>query len=438
MGCLLAAIGIVVLGTAAGAAPSPLAFTRVDLPVEPPPRLFRAAATTADGTALLVGGGGPDGSAEPADTWTYTNRFGWTAHCGTTTPDTDPCPIGVRVLPGVGRGPDGVVLYGGFVDALGDGTNTHDDAWVWDGSEWQPICDGCPPGGRGMFAMAGNGEVVVLYGGVGPGGPLNDTWVFDGTTWTNTCGGSSGIPCGPTSLMGAAMVWDGVRFVMFGGAEPVPGDPVALDDTWAFDGATWAKICGASGGGTPCGPDGRALASIASVGVDAAGGAVMMQGGNIFGAEQSILRDAWRWDRTEWSQLAVPWDGPPVVWPEGEGPPRGSWPLIGSATAAADPCQVVYATTGVDVGGLFTATYLGADPAAGCVGDPVTTTSSTPATTPTSTASQAGTAPAARIANTGPASAGRQAVLGAALVAAGGACLVLARAGRRRTTPAHR
>ncbi|MES2305124.1 MAG: kelch repeat-containing protein [Gemmatimonadota bacterium] len=77
-----------------------------------------------------------------------------------------------------------VVLYGGAA-VLDPEASALDDTWEWDGTTWREIrVRG--PGGRNHHAMHWDParRVIVLYGGMGPGGEHgNETWGYDGTTW---------------------------------------------------------------------------------------------------------------------------------------------------------------------------------------------------------------------------------------------------------------
>ena len=61
------------------------------------------------------------------------------------------------------------------------------DTWTWDGTHWQKVADGGPPGryAHGMVFDEGAG-VVLLYGGAAAhrDAPLSDMWQWDGLRWT--------------------------------------------------------------------------------------------------------------------------------------------------------------------------------------------------------------------------------------------------------------
>jgi hypothetical protein len=206
--------------------------------------------------------------------------------------------------------------------------------------------------------MGGNGEQVVMFGGLGGSGALDDTWVFDGTTWKQTCGTGAPVSCGAPGVAAAAIGWDGTQFVMFGGSPFGDSDSVPpVDDTWTFDGTKWTQVCGASMS-EPCGPAGRSLAGAAfQRAADASRqGMVMGGGGNLFGAEQqSLRRDVWMFRAGTWTQLPTPWDDAEVSWTEGEQqPPTGSGPLIPLLAGRTASCQVLmFGQNPVDRGADF-------------------------------------------------------------------------------------
>ncbi len=321
-----------------------------------PGRIFSAAAGTADGESVVVyGGESPDdaGNQVLADTWVYRPDTGWVAKCGSTVPEaTGPCGPGLRSTGALATGPTGVVLFGGSDSGIdgggsGSGTGPATDTWVWDGDAWTQVCAAgtCGPAGRSFPGMAGNGDQVVLFGGLTDTGVLDDTWVFDGTTWTQTCGSGQPAACGAPGAVGAAIGWDGTQFVMFGGAPMGSsglGDPV--DDTWTFDGTKWEQACGASMS-KPCGPPARSLGSLAfqRQSTAAVEGALLVGGGNLFtGSDQTLLRDAWFWRDGTWTQLTTPWPATAVTFSD-EGPPgAGTGPLLALAAAQPSQCTVLF------------------------------------------------------------------------------------------------
>lgn len=88
---------------------------------------------------------------------------------------------------------------------------------------------------------------VVLFGGMGPHGPLGDTWEFHDGSWTNV---TPIVPNGtntPSPRYGATMAYDSSDgyVVLFGGASAAfsgSNDPL-LNDTWTFLHGVWTQQC---------------------------------------------------------------------------------------------------------------------------------------------------------------------------------------------------
>ncbi|HYE03618.1 MAG TPA: kelch repeat-containing protein [Phycisphaerales bacterium] len=87
-----------------------------------------------------------------------------------------------------------------------------------------------PRSAHGMAYDAGR-NVVVLFGGIGPTGPVGDTWEYDGSTWVLRA--TSGPPARP----GHAMVYDSARALTVVLATPAQDDVPA--QTWEWNGVTW-------------------------------------------------------------------------------------------------------------------------------------------------------------------------------------------------------
>ena len=86
------------------------------------------------------------------------------------------------------------------------------------------------PPARADAAIAYDGahDLVVLFGGTGPGGRvLTDTWTWDGSRWTR-----AGSPESPPAGHAGTMAFDGAsgRVVLFAG-----------EGTWTWDGQRWTR-----------------------------------------------------------------------------------------------------------------------------------------------------------------------------------------------------
>ncbi len=355
-----AAIVTVVLGGVVAAGASSVAATggaasfafshpSTPVPLAMPGRVFGAASGDASGTSVvLYGGQVPNGNAAYGDTWVNGADGVWTPRCGTTRKGaTAACGPGSRDGHGMGDAHGGAILFGGFPGPLGNAPEG--DTWRWNGTTWTRVCTAatCGPGPRGLMAMAGNGTIAVMFGGITGSGLANDTWVFNGTGWSQVCG-QAGLPCGPIGLAGASMAWDGQRFVLFGGDEIAGNPQPPVDDTWTFTGHGWTRVCGTSIG-KPCGPTARALTAFSYAGniVTGAPGAILAGGGDLFGSgtTQHLNRDAWFFDGTRWTRLVAPWNGPPATFPNSGSPPAGPDPLIGVMAPKPALCETVYLGT---------------------------------------------------------------------------------------------
>ncbi|HEX3607947.1 MAG TPA: hypothetical protein VH134_18650 [Candidatus Dormibacteraeota bacterium] len=153
---------------------------------------------------------------------------------------------------------------------------------------------GSPPP-RVQEALAGDDihQVVVLFGGRGPGGALMaDTWVWDGRGWSERHPLHS-----PTPRRGAAMSSDpaGGGVLLVGG---IGSDGAAMPDNWRWDGSDWALL-------SPTGPPGpRGGALLAQ---DPVNGRELLFGGEGGTGGRS---STWTWDGAAWIRER-PSDSPP-------------------------------------------------------------------------------------------------------------------------------
>lgn len=118
--------------------------------------------------------------------------------------------------------------------------------WKYAGGQWTNLSAtaGSPPPARAYASMGFDSRdgYVVLFGGLGAGGPLNDTWSFSGGLWHNLTNLSSA----PPARYAAAMAFDHADnfLVLFGGcgAQVCP-----RNDTWQFLAGGWKNVTALAG-----------------------------------------------------------------------------------------------------------------------------------------------------------------------------------------------
>ena len=177
------------------------------------------------------------------------------------------------------------------------------ETWEWDGTSWTlRSTGGPPPRWGGAMTYDSYRQVTLLFGGLTECDAsytictfLNDTWAWDGVAWTQV--GDDG----PSPRGWSSMAFDSMRgvAVLFGGNVPVEGgfSPYGpTDDTWEWDGTTWAYR-------TAVGPS---FGSNAGMAYDTARGTTVLFGG--LEVDISAPHDTWEWDGTVWTKriMATP------------------------------------------------------------------------------------------------------------------------------------
>ncbi len=245
--------------------------------MRPPPRVRHAFAfDTARQEAVLFSG--YDGTWL-GDTWTW-NGSTWALRA----PSQAPAPRNGAAMaydPARAR----VVLFGGG-DAL---FNELDDTWEWDGTTWLPIATTSRPAARAGAAMAfepRSGRLLMMGGG------RNDTWSWDGSLWRLEQESPAPIGAITTDPLGR-------QLLMFGGQT---SSSTYSNDTLVGDGIRWTRLQPATS------PSPRTAPIVA----DRARGEVVLFGGYANG----WLQDTWTWNGSTWAQRA-PANTPP--WPSGTG-----------------------------------------------------------------------------------------------------------------------
>jgi hypothetical protein len=168
---------------------------------------------------------------------------------------------------------------------------------------WKLIQTTHVPTGRTEAALAYDTErsVAVLFGGTsswtqGEGwNSINDTWEWNGKDWRQIH-----PPHSPSPRYAASMAFDEKRgvAVLFGGMQPnVTGQNIFYDDTWEWDGTDWHEISLSKR------PPARQDSAMF---FDPARGTTVIYGGYYFdkGSQTTVfLDDAWEWDGKNWQQL---------------------------------------------------------------------------------------------------------------------------------------
>jgi hypothetical protein len=183
---------------------------------------------------------------------------------------------------------DNVVLFGGTtVNPL----TLLEDTWVWDGSDWTnvptthtpPVVETMEGAGDIIFgyAMAALGTQLVMFGGY-----PNETWTWDGTDWTLESPANS-----PSNLGSVEMTTVGTSVVLFGN-EDVGASP---NQIWTWNGSNWTLLTSSAN------PTPRAWPGLATLGTN-----VFLFGGTILGSPlNSLGDDTWMWNGVTWAQVTT-------------------------------------------------------------------------------------------------------------------------------------
>jgi cysteine-rich repeat protein len=172
-----------------------------------------------------------------------------------------------------------VVLFGGS-----DPSGPVADTWTWNGEQWRAMTPGTSPPARLHAGMTYDSrrKRVLMFGGRGANGPLDELWSWDGTTWTQLQ-----PPVSPPARERAMFAYDPVhdRVVLFGGI--ANGTP--YPDMWLFDGDEWTTL-------TPPGiPSARFGGTLT---FDAERGGLVMIGGATTSPTQL-------WDGNQWMPVGI-------------------------------------------------------------------------------------------------------------------------------------
>ncbi|MFM1870603.1 MAG: hypothetical protein RL398_25 [Planctomycetota bacterium] len=229
--------------------------------------------------------GGTTGSAGPfGDTWRWRDGR-WQLTPASTSPSARSLQSTVF---DAARGE--IVLFGGYFYATSQPQLYLGDTWSWNGATWtqRPTTGGPSARGGSVLGYHAPTQRVVLFGGGDTTTEYGDTWLWDGSTWAQAT-----PPQSPSPRTYGCATSRPNDVVLFGGATRVNSLWTYLDDTWSWNGTTWAQIP------TSQAPSARSYAAMA---YDADHDRILLVGGNPH-PTQVVADDTWVFDGTDWSIL---------------------------------------------------------------------------------------------------------------------------------------
>lgn len=166
--------------------------------------------------------------------------------------------------------------------------------WKWNGTDWSTataVIDSAGPlPTRTNCVMSYDGTNVVLYGGQGGStidGALQDTWLWNGTSWAKQT--LTVNPFGRYLAEACRLTTASSNVIMFGG---YGGQGTMIKETWDWNGGskTWALQA-------------PAASPSARIGHCMDGGTAYLV---MFGGQNTnqLLNDTWRYDGNTWTQIA--------------------------------------------------------------------------------------------------------------------------------------
>ncbi|MCU1452833.1 MAG: fibronectin type protein [Acidimicrobiales bacterium] len=280
--CLAATLG----GSQAAFADPPAPAWEQRSPTSTPTGTLGAAAAFdgIGGGAIMFGGqAGPAGNPN-AETWRW-DGTNWTHLSPAASPPA-------RSLAAIGTEPSGtVLLVGGNSD--GGLTPNLTDTWRWDGSTWTQLSPVTTPPAGGSMALDPATNQLML---VGPGG---DTWRWSGADWTHlipptALPAGSQISTAPTASQVVAVVNTAPALVCSCGDS-------AIVDTYVWTGTTWSLRTPAT---SPPARNSFLLSPDTTGQTLLFGGTrrVNIDGGH---GTYFVFDDTWRWDGTTWAQVST-------------------------------------------------------------------------------------------------------------------------------------
>ena len=163
--------------------------------------------------------------------------------------------------------------------------------WGWDGTNWQKVTEGGPPGRiLGAAAYDENRNILVLYGGrpVELQKCSQETWEWDGQTWMK----KDAQP--PTACDHVKMVYDAARgeSILFSGLDPSEN---LVNETWSWNGNEWKLL-------SEEGPESRGHFGFV---YDPNHDQTLLYGGYA----STVTDEFWVWKENAWQELDFPGPG---------------------------------------------------------------------------------------------------------------------------------
>lgn len=183
------------------------------------------------------------------------------------------------------------VVFGGAQASPG----FRNDMWSFDGTDWTQLNPATLPSPRGHFQMVHDPvrDRIVMFGGRGGTGfngqLLNETWEFDGTTWAQIATANT-----PAARQWFGMTYDAGRGVMVLYGGQAAGLLLDSDETWEYDGINWSLR-------TPTVKPGP-LENAAMCYHSLLGRVILFSGIDV---QVGGTSSTWAWDGFNWSQLSI-------------------------------------------------------------------------------------------------------------------------------------
>jgi hypothetical protein len=243
---------------------------------------------TATKQVVMFGGFGspscPQTDAEFSldDTWTWNGSIWTQQHPAAVPPQaTDGC---AAYDPASGH----LIMFGGNDVIPTSGGEAFSDTWQWTGTNWVKLAPATHPPAGGQCFMTDDearGDVVLLiYSGQTSSGDANaQTWIWNGSTWSQAA--DFPVLDGLNPISYDAQSGDDLVYVGETGpcttTSPTTSSCPEVDQLWAFDGTTWAKVSS----------NGPELGSTSTASVDAATHQLVVIGGIRSAPSGFVLND---------------------------------------------------------------------------------------------------------------------------------------------------